>query len=633
MSLADKYDEELMEDIAKLGKASAEGENMARDFMRSYETEESVVEKVAKDARKRGEPIHWLYGSSKHMLDLMEWMDTMGPIYQSFPFRISISRFYPSDCDVVFENFRRSVNQEALTIKESEVLVRLMLEVMNINYIGWEAANIASYYPTSELMSFTANLIIKYNPDDLFKPFINEEETGTTEWWQSLKQRIVKECNIPRLEYIIEQMHLPDVDVESATSSGDIESLIKALDYSLSQVKQSVIQALVEIREPAIQSLISALDNKRSNVREAAAETLGRIGDPVSIGPLVQILKDDDLGVRMAVGNALAKIGKPAVPTLTMVLTDSSNDVKKVAAETLGKIKDLESIEPLIQLLKDDDLGVRLTTVSSLQEVGEPAVPSLIEALKNDNNNIRNGAATALGRIKDIAAIDHLCRLLKSKLRSDRIGAIEALEKIAGPTSTESLIEALKDKDRDVRRMSVKALGVIGDVRALMPLVNILKKDRDARQYAYKAIGEIFRKSVTKDLKEIADPVVREFITMLEDDNTWSYASSILILMDYPVVDSLIRVLHTSKNRRIRKRVPQILVEKVERESECHSEVLSLLCQSLRDKDKEVKISAAFALEKLQDPGAVDALIKALEDVDVRFAAELALKKIKPNGR
>jgi len=302
-----------------------------------------------------------------------------------------------------------------------------------------------------------------------------------------------------------------------------------------------------------------------------------------------------------------------------------------VSQENKDKADAAEAIDPLIQLLKDDDLGIRLTVGRSLQEVGTPAVPSLIEALRNDNNDIRNGAATVLGRIKDIGAIDHLCRPLKSRYRSDRISAIEALERIASPTSAGSLIEVLKDKDEEVRRKSVKALGEIGDVRALMPLVNILKKDKDARQYVYKAIGEITRKSITKDSQDIADPIVREFITMLEYDYTWSYASSILIQIDYPVVDSLIRVLRTGKNRRIRKRVPQILVEKVERESECQSEVLNLLCQSLRDKDKEVKISAAFALEKLQDPGAVNALTKALEDADVRFAAELALKKIKSN--
>ena len=631
MSLIQKYDEKLREDIAKLEKAIAKGEDMARDLMRSYGTEESVVEKVTRDARRRGEPIHWEYGSSKSMLDFMEWIDTMGSVYQSFPFRIDTSSVYSMDCDVVFEDFCCSINQEALTIKESEVLLRLMLEVTDINYIGWNALIASSYYPTSELMSFTANLMIKYEPDDLFKPSIDEKKTITTEWWQLLKQRIVKECNIPRLEYIIEQMHLPDVDVESAMSAGDIESLIKTLDYSLPRIKESVIQALAEINKPAIQSLILALDNKRSNVRKAAAETLGRIKDPLSAEPLVQILKDDDLSVRMAAGNALAKIGKPAVPPLIIALTDKRNDVKETAAETLGKIKDPRATKPLIQLLKDDDLGVRLTTERSLQALGKPVVHLLIEALEDDSNNVRNGAAAVLGRIQDTQAIDRLCRLLKSKHPSDRNSAIKALENIASPTSTENIIEALKDKDRDVRRTSLRALGAIGDARALTPLMNILKINKDDREYAYEAIGKICKKSVSKESKEIAEPLVRELITMLEDNNTWSNTAVILTMMDYPVVDSLIRVLQTSKNSRIRKQIPQILADKAERDSECRNEVLNLLCQSLRDKDKGVKISAAFALEKLQDPSSVGALSKALEDEDVRYFAKLALEKIKTN--
>ena len=161
--------------------------------------------------------------------------------------------------------------------------------------------------------------------------------------------------------------------------------------------------------------------------------------------------------------------------------------------------------------------------------------------------------------------------------------------------------------------------------------MNILKINKDDREYAYEAIGKICKKSVSKESKEIAEPLVRELITMLEDNNTWSNTAVILTMMDYPVVDSLIRVLQTSKNSRIRKQIPQILADKAERDSECRNEVLNLLCQSLRDKDKGVKISAAFALEKLQDPSSVGALSKALEDEDVRYFAKLALEKIKTN--
>jgi HEAT repeat protein len=356
------------------------------------------------------------------------------------------------------------------------------------------------------------------------------------------------------------------------------------------------------------------------------------IKDPVSVEPLTQLLQDDDVGIRMAVGNALTAIDKPAVSHLVRCLINNRDDIKKTAVEILGRIKAPESIEALVRLLKDNEFDVRFAAEYSLRNFGELATPFLLQALDSENSNCRKGAANVLGHIRDKRATMPLCRMLKNKNRSERISALEALEKIADKMSFDYIASLLRDRDKDIRRLSVKALGKIGDVKAVISLVNILKKDKDARQYTCEAIEEIFRKKITKDLKGFIEPIIREFISMLGDDYTWSHASSILILIDYPVITSLITVLHTNKNRRIRKRIPQILAEKVRRESEYHSEVLNVLCQSLQDKDKEVKISAAFALEKLQDLGAVDALAKALDDIDVRFAAELALKKLKPKG-
>ena len=92
--------------------------------------------------------------------------------------------------------------------------------------------------------------------------------------------------------------------------------------------------------------------------------------------------------------------------------------------------------------------------------------------------------------------------------------------------------------------------------------MSVLKKDKDTRQYVWKAIADILGTSIIKDSKEIAESAVREFVALLADDYAWSYASSILAITNYPVADYLIRVLHSSKDRRVRKRIPQILAEK-----------------------------------------------------------------------
>ncbi len=631
MSLVDEYDEELKEDIAKLEQAVAEGEDLARAMMRSYGTEDDEVEKVIEEGRRRGRPVHWEYGSSRHILDLMEWLKSMQPVYQSFPFRISMSAFNPLDCKVALENSRHSINQEVLTLKEAEVLLRLVHEVIHINRWGAETAYIHTWYPTSNLMSFVANLIIKYNPDDLLKFFKEDDETNKAEWWQSLKEQMVKKCNIPRLEYMIEQMHLPEVDVESVVSSRNIDGLIEALDYTVYSVRDNVMQTLVEIGKSAVQPLLLALKDTRSNVREAATETLGRIKDPVSIEPLVQLLQDDDL--RIVAEMALAMFGNLAVQPLIQMLGNNRSNVREAATETLGRIKDPVSIEPLVQLLQDDDLAVRFAAQNSIRKFGELAVPPLLESLNSEDGTLRRGAANVLGYIGDKRATSLLLQLLRSKHTGDRISALEALGKIGDPISAGRIIDSLKDKDKDIRRLSAKALGRIGDVRALMSLIKMLKKDKDVGQDVYEAIVDIFRTSITKDSEEIAESAVRELTNMLGDDHAWSYASAILTNTNYPVADSLIRVLHSSKNWRIRKRLPQTLANKATRESEHYNEILTVLCQALEDRDKQVKISAAFALENLQDPGAVEALTRALDDKDVRFAAELALNKIQQNRR
>ena len=627
MNLIEKYDKKSMEDIAKLKKASSDGEDMAREMMRSYGTDEHVIDKVTDDARQKGKPINWLYGSSESIINLADYVETVILVYQPFPFRVDISKFKP-DCSIIFENFTHTINEKVLTIEESEVLLRLMLDITNINFIGWETATVATYYPTSELMSFIANLILKYDPGDLLYSATDREETITFPWWQNVRKTIMSKCNIPRLEYIIEQMHLPDVDVDLAISQRNIESLIQALDFYLFRVTEKVKQALVEINEPSNPSLISALNNKKSNVRKAVVDILGKIKDPVSVNHLVGILRDDDILVRMAAGNALVNIGKPAIPALITALTDRDKNTKKTAAETLGKLKDTQSIKPIIQLFMEVDSGIRFAAQRSLHDMGKPAIPLLIEALENDNNDIRSGAATVLGDAKATESVDHLCGLLNSKCRSDRISALKALNKIASPTSTKYIIKVLKDKDKDIHQACIRALGSIGDAQALMPLLDIAKKDKDARQHIFQAIGAISQKS-TAVSKDIIVPVIQELIKMLGDKYTWSYASSVLIVMDYPVVDYLYPILRNGKNQLVRKHVPQILAEKANKESKYRNEIIDLLCECLRDKDKEVKTSAAFALERVQDPRAIDALTTALEDADIRFIAEIILKKIR----
>jgi HEAT repeat protein len=122
---------------------------------------------------------------------------------------------------------------------------------------------------------------------------------------------------------------------------------------------------------------------------------------------------------------------------------EKDSDVRRKAANALGKIGDSRAVEPLIRALNDSDRDVRWHAAKALGKIGDSrAVEPLIRALNNENPYVRYGAATSLTKIGELAF--------------------------------EPLINALNESDSQVRAYSAKALGEIGDNRAAGPLTKAL---------------------------------------------------------------------------------------------------------------------------------------------------------------
>ena len=159
-----------------------------------------------------------------------------------------------------------------------------------------------------------------------------------------------------------------------------------------------------------VQEWIAELKDEDPRIRQTAAEILGRLKDPRAIGPLIVALVDEASEVREAASEALKSFpgwGKSdeanrVVPELIVVLQDQRKDpeVRKNAAEALGKIKDPRAVEPLITALKDEYSEVRWHAAWSLGEIQDPrAVEPLIEALKDEDSGVRLSAAWSLEKI------------------------------------------------------------------------------------------------------------------------------------------------------------------------------------------------------------------------------------------
>jgi HEAT repeat protein/energy-coupling factor transporter ATP-binding protein EcfA2 len=419
----------------------------------------------------------------------------------------------------------------------------------------------------------------------------------------------------------------------SRTLTAEQRRAARELERILGQDTVEAYGLLLNNRDPHIRVkglvLLTALQSRRSvellantlhkededvEVRRFAAEALGKIGNESAIEHLIKAIDDDLPDVRCCVIDALGKIRDPrAVEPLIAKLGDSEADVRWRAARALGKIGDARAIDSLITALCDQNANVRRHAAEALRNIGVPAVPLLVASLHDPDAGIRRSAVEVLGKIGDSRAVDSLITALRDRDVGVRKSAAEALGKIGDARAVKPLIGALRDQDTGVRRSAAEALGKIGNARAVKPLIGALRdQDTGVRRSAAEALGKIGDASAVKPL-----------ITALRDQDTGvrrSAAEALGKIGDARAVKSLISVLRDSEAS-VQRRAAEAL-EKIGEPS------IKPLIAELRAPETQVRWFAVDILGRLGDARALPELERvAREDKDV-FVADAARKAI-----
>ncbi|MDL1888626.1 HEAT repeat domain-containing protein [Nitrospirales bacterium NOB] len=240
-------------------------------------------------------------------------------------------------------------------------------------------------------------------------------------------------------------------DTDEALTDQVSDQLIASSDtegaaQDLTEAVQDVALEEEQVKDE-IDIQIDLLQDPDWVVRREAAITLGEMGDERCVEPLANALRDGDWQVREVAVEGLGQIGSPAVEVLLKLLRDW--DVRKAAITALGKIRDERVLEPLLQQLRNDEFMEDAT--DALVNLGEPALPGLIKALKDKEELVRKQAVIALGRIKSPEAIDPLIEMLQNKDWFIRLTAAAALEAIGDERGREAIKPLLKDNDLVVK--------------------------------------------------------------------------------------------------------------------------------------------------------------------------------------
>ncbi len=253
-----------------------------------------------------------------------------------------------------------------------------------------------------------------------------------------------------------------------------------------------------------IRGLVRLLNHSDPDIVYHAAEALGEIGDAGAVEPLITVLKHEEMsGVRWKTAESLVKIGTPSVEPLISVLQHSDSDVRWKAAIALGEIRDPRAIGPLIRQLSDTDRFVKGRVAHALGMIGVPAVDPLIQALHDGDGNQRWAAAIALGGIRDPRAVEPLILALADKYENVRAEAAAALVAIGEPAIT-PLIRFLKYSEGSVRIEVMTALGELHARDAIEPLVQMLERADEEERYTINAtLDAILTPSVERVAKRL----------------------------------------------------------------------------------------------------------------------------------
>jgi HEAT repeat protein len=156
---------------------------------------------------------------------------------------------------------------------------------------------------------------------------------------------------------------------------------------------------------------------------------------------------------------------------LLELLRDESPEVRRTAAESLGKIGDAGTTDSILPLIHDPAAIVRESSVLAIGRLKPAATDGVVvlltQALEDPVESVRQAAVVAIGEIEPGSRLlQPVVGLLRSSDVAIRRAAVQALLQVDSSESVPSLVAAGRDSDAEVRQGIVAAVGEWGGAAA-----------------------------------------------------------------------------------------------------------------------------------------------------------------------
>jgi HEAT repeat protein len=152
--------------------------------------------------------------------------------------------------------------------------------------------------------------------------------------------------------------------------AGDVEPMLLALEtFESDFMEENVLDALEHI---APVEAFDAVHERAQRRNKQCIRILGRIGDDRACETLVDFLGGGDVKLELVTLRALGAIGSEETTQAIANRLDADNpEIRSVAARALGMVGDTRAVEPLADVLADDDADeVRASAAWALNAIG-----------------------------------------------------------------------------------------------------------------------------------------------------------------------------------------------------------------------------------------------------------------------
>jgi len=240
---------------------------------------------------------------------------------------------------------------------------------------------------------------------------------------------------------------------ESAASRPDLELFFKALprskklqmarnlgDHATPNAAKVAAKLLSTFDEQAREALIASLSKLAATNPDLVAGELGQSGSYQRIGVYRALRSAGDKGTLAAAAaladparksNAvryLVELGPSSIPHVLPLLNDENEGTRAAAAETLGKLRATEAVDPILLKLLNAKGEERSAYIASLADIGDRrAEDSLLQALEGASSGESARIMAGLGRIATPRSIAQLVRIHREANSQTKDAALTGL--------------------------------------------------------------------------------------------------------------------------------------------------------------------------------------------------------------